>query len=361
MWPNTTSRRGFLKQTMLGGAAAIGALATGRAASFAAVPGEPTATAVPAARVALTTGRSRAEVAFEALRPLSQDIARAIGNRRVIIKPNNVSTTIPLASTHAETLEGIFEFLKSIGKLDGAAVAESAASGPTMDGYENFGYIRLAEKYGVKLLDLDQQGFEVMHVIDERDMRPKAVRMSSLLLDPASFVISAARMKTHDRVVATLSLKNIVFGAPIKDIGAGWGPSRRPGARNDKPIAHGGGIHGINYNMFALAQHLHPHLALIDGFEGMEGDGPTGGTPVDHRVCVAGLDWLAADRVALELMGIDFAHVGYLNYCAAAGMGQSDLGRIEIIGESIERHRRKYQLARDIEQQLSWMKPPGRA
>jgi len=29
-----------------------------------------------------------------------------------------------------------------------------------------------------------------------------------------------------------------------------------------------------------------------------------------------------ADRVALELMGIDFAKVGYLNYCAQAGLGK---------------------------------------
>ena len=103
---------------------------------------------------------------------------------------------------------------------------------------------------------------------------------------------------------------------------------------------------------------MHPHLALIDGFEGMEGNGPTEGTPVDHRVCVAGMDWLAADRVAVELMGIDFANIGYLNYCADAGLGQGDLKKIEVIDQSIERHRRKYQLADGVEEQLSWKKPP---
>ena len=60
-----------------------------------------------------------------------------------------------------------------------------------------------------------------------------------------------------------------------------------------------------------MSRQLHPHLAVIDGFEGMEGNGPNDGTPVDHRVCIAGLDWLAADRVGIELMGIDFANVGY--------------------------------------------------
>jgi uncharacterized protein (DUF362 family) len=163
-------------------------------------------------------------------------------------------------------------------------------------------------------------------------------------------------MKTHDRVVATLSLKNIIFGAPIKDLGSSW-RGGKPGAKNDKPIAHGSGFRAINYNLFALAKHLHPHLAVIDGFEGMEGNGPVGGTPVPHRVCVASPDWLAADRVGIELMGIDYAKVGYLNFCAGAGMGQADLGQIEILGPRVADHFRPYKLSDNIEQQLVWMKP----
>jgi hypothetical protein len=159
-------------------------------------------------------------------------------------------------------------------------------------------------------------------------------------------------------VVATLSLKNIIFGAPIKDRGFASRGRGKAGAKTDKPIAHGGGIRGINYNLFALAQRLHPHLAVVDGYQGMEGFGPTRGTAVEHRVCVVSPDWLAADRVTVELMGIDFAKIGYLNYCAAAGLGQGDLKKIEIIGEPLARHIKTYKLAPNIEHQLTWMKPP---
>jgi uncharacterized protein (DUF362 family) len=160
-------------------------------------------------------------------------------------------------------------------------------------------------------------------------------------------------MKTHDRVLATLSLKNIVFGAPVKDIGYGWGSyAQKQGTTTDKPIVHGGGFKGINYNLFAMSQILRPDLAIVDGFEGMEGNGPNDGTPVDHRICVAGLDWLATDRTAIELMGIDFAKVAYLNYCAQAGYGVADLDKIEIIGESIAKHKRTYELSGNVERQL---------
>jgi uncharacterized protein (DUF362 family) len=347
------NRRGFLKTSLAAGLATAGAAI--RPSPSAAAERTP---AKAASRVALTTGNDRADIAFRGLKPFGQEIGRAIGNRRVVIKPNNVAIDIQLSATHADCIEGILEFLKSIGKVDQAVIAESAAPGATLEGFANYGYPRVAAKYGVKLVDLDQEPHEVVYVFDQKDFRPHPVRMSRLLLDPKSFLLSAARMKTHDQVVATLSLKNVIFGAAIKDLGFGFGTRGKPGAKSDKPIAHGGGIRGINYNLFALAQRLHPHLAVIDGFDGMEGYGPTRGTRVDHRVCVVGTDWLAADRVAVELMGIDFAKIGYLNYCAQAKLGEGDLSKIEVVGEPIANHVKTYKLASNIEQQLIWMKPP---
>jgi uncharacterized protein (DUF362 family) len=354
------SRRRFLASSLVGGLAAMAAPSRALAAQK---PGiSPPSPAVPytgRSRVALTTGDDRADLAFRALREFRDEVARAIGDRTVVIKPNNVAIDIPLAATHAANLEGILEFLKSIGKLSQAVIAESAAAGPTMEGFSNFGYPQVAAKYGVKLLDLDQEPVQRVHVFDQTDFRPRAVRMSRLLLDPKTFIISAARLKTHDRIVATLSLKNVIFGAPIKDPGFRWGKARKPGSKNDKPIAHGGGMRAINFNLFDLARRMHPHLAVIDGFDGMEGNGPCMGTPVDHRVCVVGTDWLAADRVGVALMGVDFARVGYLNYCADAGMGQADLEKIELVGEPLARHVKTYRLAKNIDEQLIWMKPPA--
>lgn len=280
-----SSRRNFLKTSFLSGLAiTAGGFATvGRAAAAA-------ATSPARTRVALTTGTDRAAMTFDGLKPFAAELQRAIGARRVVIKPNNVSIDTPLSATHADTLRGILEFLKSIGKLDGAIIAESAASGPTLEGFDNYQYSRFVGQYGVKLVDLDQDELELLHVFDEKDFRPHPVRTCRTLLDPDSFVISATRFKTHDRVVATLSLKNIVVGAPIKDAGFRWGRDARPGAKNDKPIVHGSGFRGLNWNLFALAPRLHPHLAVLDGVEGMQGNGPVGGTPVDHRVCVVSPD-----------------------------------------------------------------------
>jgi uncharacterized protein (DUF362 family) len=254
-------------------------------------------------------------------------------------------------------MEGILEFLKSIKKLDNVVIAESAANGPTFDGFSNYNYFSLAKKYPVKFLDLDQEKSQILYVFDEKDFRPHPVRFSSVLLSPDSYIVSVARMKTHDRAIATLSLKNIIFGAPVKDQGFTCGRNRKEGSKSDKAIVHGSGFRGINYNLYDVSSRLHPHLAVIDGFEGMEGNGPNNGIPVDHRVCVVSTDWLAADRVGIELMGIDYTTVAWLNYCAQAGRGTADLNNIEIVGEKISDHIKHYKLSDNIDKQLILKNP----
>ncbi len=358
------SRRNFLKTTLLGGAGVLAAakivrMISGTMAAQAAGLA-PMTSGSAMSRVSIAGGDDRAKIAFDSLMPFQHKIAAAIGNKRVVLKPNNVIIDKPLCATHADNLEGILEFLHSIGKTN-VVIAESPANGSAMDGFANYKYDRLATKYHVKLVNLDMEGYEVLYVFNEKDMQPHAVRVAKMMMDPANnFVISAAKLKTHDLVGITLSLKNVVVGSGIKDSGAGLGKAGSGGGRSDKPIMHGGGTYGINYNIFALSAKLHPDLAVIDGYEGMEGTGPVNGTPVSQQVCVASMDWLAADRVGAELMGVDFSKIGYLSYCAKAGdRGQSDLGKIEIVGAAIKDYAKTYQLPRQWEQITGWQRPMG--
>ena len=350
---NKLHRRDFIKASLFGGIAA-----TIMPANIMEAMAKQTKVSINAnSRVSLVTGLNRADMAFRALEPFSKEIAQAAGNKRIIVKPNMVASDIQLSAIHKDTIEGILEFYKSINKIENVVIAESAADGPTMTAYDNYGYIPVAGKYKVKLIDMDEAPPKVLYVMDELDIRPKPVRMSTLMTDRNNFVMSVARMKTHDRVIATLSLKNVALAAPIKDPGFTFGRNRPAGTKSDKAIVHGNGFRGIHYNLFTVAFDIRPDLAFIDGYEGMEGDGPTNGTPVDHKVCVAGLDWMSVDRVGVELMGIDPSIIGYLNFCADAGMGQYDINKIDIIGEKVADHIRPYQLSRNIEKQIQWMTP----
>lgn len=349
MKTGASTRRVFLQKSFLGTAGALAGWRTIHAAEGWPVEASP----APTSRVALTAGNDRADNAFRALQMFRREIAAAIGQRRVIVKANLVSVTRLLAATHPDCLEGVLEFLKSIGKTN-VIIAESSAEGLTMDGYAAFGYSRLPRQYPVRLMDLNQEEFEVMTIWNGAGTR--TVRVSKVLLDPRHFVISVPRMKTHDCVVATLALKNIVMGAPMIDVAYHRG--RPGGSRNDKSPMHGTGNQDLNDNLHRLAPRLVPDLAVLDGFEGMEGNGPTGGTAVNHRVCVAGLDWLAAERVAVELMGIPANYLAYLDYCHQTGLGEYDLAQIEVLGEPVADHIVTYRLHSNVSTQLNMRATP---
>jgi uncharacterized protein (DUF362 family) len=189
------------------------------------------------------------------------------------------------------------------------------------------------------------------------NVRPIPVRLAARLLDPEAFVISSAMLKTHNYVVATLSVKNMVLGAPLHSL-VGENP-----AWHDKRVVHAGpqpstcSPHQMNYNMAILAARLKPNwgVALVDGFEGMEGNGPSNGTSVPSRIALASTDYFAADRVGVEAMGIPSHAVGYLNYGAQLGLGQYDLAKIDIRGVQLAAVKRTYRLHERIQEELKWL------
>jgi uncharacterized protein (DUF362 family) len=119
----------------------------------------------------------------------------------------------------------------------------------------------------------------------------------------------------------------------------------------------GGNFHAMNYSMGISAKKLSANwgAALIDGFEGMEGNGPSGGTPVPMHVALASPDYLAADRVALETMGVPAHAVGYLQYAGELGVGQYDLAKIDIRGEKPESVKQVFKMHPQVQQQLDWL------
>ena len=67
----------------------------------------------------------------------------------------------------------------------------------------------------MQLIDLNDEGkFERIAVLDA-DLHIVPIRLAARLVDPDAFVISSAMLKTHNTAIATLSIKNMVLGAPL--------------------------------------------------------------------------------------------------------------------------------------------------
>jgi len=287
------------------------------------------------ATVSLVKGNDRREIVQQALKNIEDQVLASIGARKkILVKPNFVSTTRELAATHVDAIRGILDFLKPRFKGQ-ILVGESAPSrGGTFEGFRNFSYLPLEKEYGITLMDLNTQPWVYRYVFG-KGHRPIPIRIISTFLDPDVYIISAAKMKTHDRAVTTLSLKNVLLGAPLND-----------GTKNDKPLTHTEynftPTAVLHFNMFHLAQEIWPDLGVIDGFVAMEGNGPVGGTPVEARVALASLDPLALDTLTTKLMGFDPAKILCLTSMAEAGMGQGDLAKVQVVGTPAEQCQFKF-------------------
>jgi uncharacterized protein (DUF362 family) len=87
----------------------------------------------------------------------------------------------------------------------------------------------------------------------------------------------------------------------------------------------------------------------------MEGEGPIRGTPVDHGVALAGTDVCAVDAIGAQLMGIPVENIGYLTYCGNAGLGVTDLAKIDILGDKAPKdYVKKYALHSPLEEIYDW-------
>jgi uncharacterized protein (DUF362 family) len=278
--------------------------------------------------VALIKGNDRSENIYKALKLIENEIFSAIQGKQILIKPNFVQTSKQLAATHVDAVKGILEFLRPHYKKEVLIGESTATKEGTFVGYKNYGYEDLPKKYKVKLIDLNLGSYDYRYTIGANN-QPVKIRICSPFLDPNLYIISTAIMKTHGFASVTLSLKNMLLGAPMNDY-----------KTSDKNNMHMG-PHGepndiIHFNMFHMAQHVFPDLAVIDGFTGMEGDGPSRGTPVDSRIAVASVDPLAADVLSARLMGYDSKKILYLSAMTEGGMGQGNLDKIKVLGNRVE-------------------------
>ncbi len=304
--------------------------------------------------VALTKGEDRRANITAALDLIDKEITAKLKNRKVVvIKPNCVSTNKQLAATHADSLNGILDYLEK--RWKGPVVIAESSAGYSQEAFDNFKYAEAARqhpKLKPQLVCLNEEGlYETIQLLNG-DLHIQPARLAKRLLDPDAFVISAAMLKTHNTVIATLNIKNMCLGAPLRS-------KRNETPRwNDKRVYHGG-IRQTHYDILLTAQRLSPNwgLGVIDGFEGMEGNGPSQGTPVNSRIAIASTDMVAADRIGVEAMGINPDWLGYLSFCDKAGVGVFDRARIDVRGETVDAVKKTYRMHGDVDRELQWMGP----
>jgi uncharacterized protein (DUF362 family) len=298
-------------------------------------------------RVSLVKGDDRRKIIYDSMKNLESEIIQSIGHKKILIKPNLVHHGIPECATHPDAVRGVLDFLKPHIN-DEIMVGESTASRDftTMDIFEDYGFKPIEKEYNIRLVDLNKEKYETRSILGENSKLTN-IRIISQFLDPDIYIISVPRMKVHCHCYVTLSLKNTIMAAPVNDYTHPelWFTTGDKFAMHitADPIPH-----ALYFNMFLLAHHVYPDLAVIDGFEGMETRGPLDGNLVDSHVAVTSLDALSADILSTLVMGLDPEKATYLKYMTDAGFGQGDMDKISVIGSKLSECIHPYKPDRDF-------------
>jgi len=275
-------------------------------------------------------GTDRYDAASRALALISDDIR--VPDRPVLLKPNLLVKDCPLGVTHVNTTRATLELLWQKGVRE--VTLATGGSRPVDELVDHYGYGALTADFNLRLLDLNTDESVPVAAFHDR-FGLQTLRMSKSVAE--SWVVSVCPMKTHDTLVVTLGVKNVLMGSL----------SGR---------AHKDGIHrghkAFNLSLAKMAQFAGPDLTVIDGTVGMQGNGPVGGYAIDSGVVLASADRIAADVVGLQVMGFQLSQVGYLWYC----MQLRDLAEndIEVVGETVDACRTRYEPHESFADQLDW-------
>jgi len=231
------------------------------------------------------------------------ELGTELRGRKIVIKPNLIANRPYPITTPAETVEALIEYF-----MDGneVIIAEGSGFDDTNAIYRDQGYVELAERYGVRLVDLNRDEFEVLEKADAKVL--KKFEFPLTLKD--SYLISAAVLKRHSIACLTLSLKNML-GATIG---------------RDKGRFH---KLGINESIVDINLYKRPDLAVIDGRLGL--DSELGGRERKFDVMILSEDPVAADAVGAKILGLNPLAVPHLKLAQDAGLGICDLKRIEVV------------------------------
>jgi uncharacterized protein (DUF362 family) len=251
-----------------------------------------------------------------------------IDGKQVLLKPNLVEphSGISHINTHPLFIRAAVETFLHLGAAK-VIVAEGA-------GHLRDTLLVLEESGLAEVLYEDRIPFKDLNTgpVVKVKNSGRTSKLSELILPRevlrADFIVSLAKMKTHHWTGVTLSMKNL-FGI-MPGIVYGW----------PKNLLHWAGVHE---SIFDINATLKPHLAIVDGIVGMQGDGPIMGTPVQANVLVMGRNLPAVDATCARVMGVDPDKIPYLKL-ASGRLGAIRESNIIQRGENIASVRRDFQL-----------------
>ncbi len=219
--------------------------------------------------------------------------------RAVMIKPNLINASPHPVTTPADCCEALIRYIRACS--DAEIVVAEGCGDPGMETdevFERLGYRSLAERTGISLIDLNHA--PLVRLADAECRVFPEIHLPEIAMN--SFLISVPVLKAHSLAQLTGSLKNMIGLAPPEHYSGQGGTWK-------KAMFH----REMQRSILELNRHRSPDLSLMDASVGLA-EFHLGGPPCSPPVAkmIASFDPLSLDRVAAELLGLDWRSIPHL-------------------------------------------------
>jgi uncharacterized protein (DUF362 family)/Pyruvate/2-oxoacid:ferredoxin oxidoreductase delta subunit len=235
--------------------------------------------------------------------------------QRVLIKPNLLSAHPPerRITTDPEVVRTVARMVLEAGATP--FVGDSPALDPFKRVSLKTGIKQIAEEVGVELVELTQP----TAVSLPPGSRFRKLEIARQVLN-ADVLINLPKLKTHCQMLMTLGVKNL-FGTIVAQRKAEW--------------HHMAGVDRDTFAELLLDVHLSskPALTILDGVWGMEGHGPSNGTPRQLNLFAASRDAVGLDVGICRLLGVPLQSFPLYRVARRRHVGETDPGRIHFLGD----------------------------
>ncbi len=257
----------------------------------------------------------------EALR-LTDGLDWVKSGMKIAVKVNLVSGMAPekAATTHPQLVCSLCRLLVERGA---EVIVGDSPGGIYTAGYVNGIYkatgMTMVEKTGAKL----NQDFSVENAVFPEAASIKTFAYTGWLKDMDA-VISFSKLKTHAMMAMSCSVKNL-FGTI-------------PGTTKPEYHMRFPDKRAFANLMVDLNEYFKPTLCLVDGVLGMEGNGPTAGTPKLANVLLCSKDPYSLDMACADLMGLQREDVPTLQEAYLRSLGPESILQVDRVGSAAGQH-----------------------
>lgn len=260
----------------------------------------------------------------EAVKPALEEAVNAVNGldfvksgMKIIIKPNLVSFKKPdaAATTHPALLEALVEMLLARGA--DVTIGDSPGGPHSLP--------LLNRVYAATGMDrLEKLGAKLNRNMNEKNVDfPEGKVLKNFTyteyLDEADAIIDFCKLKSHGMLGMSAAVKNLFGTIPgLKK------PEVHYKFQNDAEFAD---------MLVDLNEYFKPRLAICDAVVGMEGNGPTAGTPRQIGAIIASKSTYYADVVGAELIGMNIDGLPTLQAAYERGFAPASSKNLRVYGD----------------------------